>query len=70
MLPFLMVTGVFFIYPLIQAAILAFYQTNGPTARVYVGLENVRFILHDPDFYTALRNTSIFAVASVALQLP
>lgn len=70
LLPFLIVTGVFFIYPLIQAAILAFYQTNGPTARVYVGLENFRFILHDPDFYTALRNTTIFAVASVALQLP
>ena len=34
------------------------------------GLSNFLFILRDSEFYTALRNTTVFAVFSVFLQLP
>ena len=70
LLPFVLVTSVFFIYPLIEAGILAFFETNGPTSRIYVGLDNFKFVLQDPDFWTAMRNTTIFAIASIAIQLP
>ncbi|HMB95122.1 MAG TPA: sugar ABC transporter permease, partial [Tepidisphaeraceae bacterium] len=70
LLPYFLVTAVFFIYPLIYATILAFYQTNGAKSRVYVGLDNFRFILHDTDFRRALWNTTVFAVCSICLQLP
>ena len=68
--PYVLVTLVFTIYPLINAAVLAFYQTNGPASRVFVGLDNFRFIFGDPMFYRALQNTSVFALCSVFLQLP
>lgn len=70
LLPYLLVTAVFFLYPLIYATILAFFQTAGPTRRQFVGLENFTFVLADPDFHRALFNTCIFAIASICLQLP
>jgi len=70
LIPYLLVVSVFFLYPFIQAVILAFFQTNGPRSRVFVGLSNFAFILTDTDFHTALRNTTIFAFFSIFLQLP
>ncbi len=68
--PYFLVTCVFFLYPLFYATILSFYQTNGPSTRVWVGLDNFRFILGDGDFHRALWNTSYFAFFSICLQLP
>ncbi len=68
--PYLLLTSVFLVYPLIKAAILAFYQTNGPASEAFVGLGNFKFLFSDPVFYKALRNTTVFAIASVFLQLP
>jgi ABC-type sugar transport system permease subunit len=68
--PYIAVTCVFTLYPLAHAAVLAFYQTNGPASRAFVGLGNFRFLLSDPIFYRALLNTSVFALCSVFIQLP
>jgi ABC-type sugar transport system permease subunit len=68
--PYLLLTSVFFLYPFVNALVLTFYQTNGPKSRVFVGLGNFKFLLSDPTFHTALANTTVFAVASVCLQLP
>ncbi|MBC8133003.1 MAG: sugar ABC transporter permease, partial [Deltaproteobacteria bacterium] len=63
-------TAIFFLLPLVNAVVLAFYQTNGPRSRVFVGLDNFRFLLSDAMFYQALWNTTVFAVSSLFLQLP
>ena len=68
--PFFVLTAVFTLYPLVNAAILAFYQTNGPATKAFVGLSNFEYVLSDPLFYKALANTSIYAFFSVFLQLP
>ncbi|MFP4379632.1 MAG: carbohydrate ABC transporter permease [Candidatus Sumerlaeia bacterium] len=68
--PFFIITCAFFIYPFINAVILAFYQTNGPKSRIFVGFENFKFILSDAIFHKALANTAIYAFFSVFLQLP
>jgi ABC-type sugar transport system permease subunit len=68
--PYLLLTSVFFLYPFANALTLTFYQTNGPKSRVFVGLGNFKYLLNDPTFHTALANTTVFAVASVCLQLP
>jgi ABC-type sugar transport system permease subunit len=70
LLPYLLVTACFTLYPLVNAALLAFQQTNGPAARAFVGIDNFRFLLNDPLFYRALRNTTVFALCSVLIQLP
>jgi ABC-type sugar transport system permease subunit len=70
LLPYFLVTAVFFVYPVAYATVLAFYQTNGPTSRAFVGFDNFAFVLRDPDFHTALWNTAVYALFSVFLQLP
>jgi ABC-type sugar transport system permease subunit len=68
--PYLFTTLVFFLYPLGYATVLAFYQTNGPSSRAFVGIDNFRYVLTDPDFHRALWTTTAFAVCSIAIQLP
>ena len=68
--PYLVLTLIFFIYPFIYAIILAFYQTNCPKSWNFVGLENFVFVLADGDFHIAVWNTTVFALASVLVQLP
>src|ERR1019366_9369550 len=70
LLPYILATSVFFLYPLIYATVLAFYQTNRPSRKAFVGWSNFAFVLKDPDFHKALWNTSIFAAFSICLQLP
>jgi ABC-type sugar transport system permease subunit len=68
--PYLAVTLVFMLYPLVNAGILAFHQTNGPASKVFVGFENFGYLAHDALFHKALKNTTVFAVCSVLIQLP
>jgi len=68
--PSLALACVFFLYPLFNATALSFYQTNGAKTRVFVGLSNFAFVLTDPDFHTAVRNTTVYALFSIFLQLP
>jgi ABC-type sugar transport system permease subunit len=68
--PFIILFAVFMAYPLVQSIWMAFHITNGPRSSVFVGLGNFRFLIEDPDFWTALKNTAVFALFSVFLQLP
>lgn len=68
--PFLAVFGVFVVYPLVMSLQLAFQQTYGPGTARWVGLDNFRFLASDPLFWTALRNTAVFTLAGVCIQLP
>ena len=70
LLPYFLVTVVFFLYPLFYASVLSFYQTDGPGRRAFVGLSNFRFVLGDPDFHKALKNTTVFTLCSILVQLP
>src|SRR5215210_5393320 len=70
LLPYFLITAVFFLYPLVYATVLAFYQTDGPARKVFVGVDNFRFVLFDTDFHRALWNTSLFTVCSILVQLP
>lgn len=68
--PFVLTFGVFIVIPLIQSITLSLHQTFGPGHTIFVGLENFRNLFADPDFWIATRNTAIFTVASVCIQLP
>jgi ABC-type sugar transport system permease subunit len=68
--PFLLTIAVFLAWPLIQSVLLSMQQTYGPRTSRWIGFENFTFLLGDPLFWKALRNTVIFACGSVFLQLP
>jgi ABC-type sugar transport system permease subunit len=58
------------LYPIVKSMALSFYATSGPKDAAYVGLGNYTFLFHDPDFKTACKNTLIYTLWSVFLQLP
>jgi len=68
--PYAVFASIYFLYPFLSSVGLAFYQTNGPRSRVFVGLENFAYLAGDDLFYSALINTTLFACASVLVQLP
>jgi ABC-type sugar transport system permease subunit len=68
--PFIALFLVFGIYPIVRSLSLSFYASAGPPANVWVGLGNYAFLLTDPDFWTAVKNTLVYAAGSVFLQLP
>jgi ABC-type sugar transport system permease subunit len=70
MAPFVIIFSTFMVYPLLQSVVLATQQTFGPSTTVFVGLKNFRDLFADRLFWVAMRNTFVFAAASVVLQLP
>lgn len=68
--PFVLVFGVFVVWPLGQSVALSARQMFGPSASVYIGLDNFRFLLRDPLFHKAVGNTLVFTAGSVFVQLP
>jgi ABC-type sugar transport system permease subunit len=68
--PFLVLFATFTLWPLIQSLVLAFSQTFGPKSSTFVGFDNFVFLLRDPLFWQALRNTIVYTAGSVFIQLP
>ena len=68
--PFLLAFAVFTVYPLFQSIYLITQQTFGPSTSRFVGLDNLAFLMRDPQFWTAMFNTAVFAAGSVLIQLP
>lgn len=57
---------VFIVGPFIYAIGLSLYSWDLLTPKTFIGLDNFREMWHDPLLYKALRNTFVFAFASVA----
>lgn len=68
--PFLALFGVFVLYPLTTSVVLSTQQTFGPGTAVPVGAGNFKELAKDPLFWTSLRNTVVFTLGSVFIQLP
>ncbi|GAB4316330.1 MAG: sugar ABC transporter permease [Candidatus Sumerlaeia bacterium] len=77
LLPTLLILAVFNFYPMIQAFVLSLfdYSLIG-NRREFIGLGNFRRLVHDPQFWLALRNSLLYllvvpviVVLSVALAL-
>lgn len=68
--PFVLVFCVFTLYPLLQSVRLSTMQTFGPRSETFVGARNFQYLLGDPLFWKAVRNTCVFAAGSLFVQLP
>ena len=57
--PFFVMFTIFGLIPVIYSIYIAFYQWDplDPSAQVFVGLDNFRFLLDDDNFWNAVRNT-------------
>jgi len=68
--PFLVCFALFTVYPLVQSVVLSMQTTFGPGATKFVGLSNYRGLMHDPLFWIALKNTAVYTLGSLFIQLP
>jgi len=68
--PFVILFGVFMLYPLARSLSLSFYQTYGPNYSKFVGLGNYRFLMQDKVFWLAVLNTTLYTVGFLIIQIP
>ena len=69
LLPALIFLAVFMVYPLIDVFIYSFEENYTSVSQTYtgVGLKNYSYVLHDPYFLQALKNTFILVMITVPL---
>lgn len=69
LLPAILFLGVFLVYPLIDVLIYSFEEGYNFASQTYsgVGTYNYSYVLHDPYFLQALKNTFILVVITVPL---
>jgi raffinose/stachyose/melibiose transport system permease protein len=71
LIPGVMMTLLFVIYPMVQAIHYSLYKWNGLSQLTdYVGLKNFQTLFHDPTFIKAIENNILFAILSIVIQLP
>jgi len=69
-LPALVLLLVFVYYPIVDNLRLSLFSWNAfSVAPTFVGLDNYRTAFHDPIFWTALRNNTVFAIVSLVCQV-
>lgn len=69
LLPAFLFLGVFMIYPLIDVFVYSFEEGYNSTSQTFsgTGLFNYSYVLHDPYFLQAVKNTLILVVITVPL---
>jgi len=69
LLPALLFLGVFMVYPLIDVFVYSFEEGYNSASQTYhgVGLFNYSYVLHDPYFLQAVRNTFVLVLITVPL---
>lgn len=69
LLPFVVVAGLFVVYPAAESVRLAFYSKLPFRPRLtFVGLDNFRYLLEDPVFWAAARQAVVWTLSSTVLQ--
>ncbi|MFJ6940289.1 carbohydrate ABC transporter permease [Streptomyces sp. NPDC101132] len=67
-LPALLLFAVFKLYPIGRSFLLSLYRSTGGTER-FAGAANYTRLLHDPLFWTALKNTALILAVQVPVML-
>lgn len=69
LLPAILFLGFFMVYPLIDVCIYSFEEGYNSASQTYfgVGLYNYSYVLHDPYFLQAVKNTFILVAVTVPL---
>jgi multiple sugar transport system permease protein len=67
LLPAILFLGVFLVYPLIDVFIYSFEEGYNSASQTYfgIGLYNYSYVLHDPYFLQAIKNTLILVLITV-----
>lgn len=69
-LPFFLIYGTFFLYPVLSSFILSFYRSVGLGSRTFIGVANYVELANDPRYLKALANTTVYTLSSVFILSP
>lgn len=68
--PTMVIFGVFVLFPVVFSFFLSFQQWNMfSSATTYVGLDNYRQIMRNPEFWMVLKNTFVYTLGTVPLNM-
>lgn len=69
LLPAILFLGVFMVYPLIDVFVYSFEEGYNSASQTYwgIGLYNYSYVLHDPYFLQAVKNTFLLVIITVPL---
>lgn len=69
LLPAILFLGVFMVYPLVDVFIYSFEEGYNSASQTYfgIGLYNYSYVLHDPYFLQAVKNTFILVIFTVPI---
>ncbi len=69
LLPAILFLGVYMIYPLIDVFVYSFEESYNSASQTFfgIGLYNYSYVLHDPYFLQALKNTFLLVIITVPL---
>jgi raffinose/stachyose/melibiose transport system permease protein len=70
LLPALLFYTVFVLYPIVRSFFYGFYDWNGLSQPVYIGLKNFKEILSDEVFWLSFKNNIFIVIASIFGQIP
>jgi ABC-type sugar transport system permease subunit len=70
LLPFFLIYLVFLVYPVLAAFRLSFYESSGFGGDTFTGLDNYARLVQDTRYLEALKNTTLYALASVFILSP
>lgn len=70
LLPFLLVFGLFLLYPLVGSVAMSVQAYAGPESATYVGSAQYRFVLGDVFFWVAVANTVGYTLLFLLIQIP
>ena len=68
--PALFIYSLYVIYPILTTLNYSFFEWNGVSDKVFIGLDNYIRMVNDPIFWTSLKNNMWVVLASVFVQMP
>lgn len=63
-LPAVILFTFFAVYPFLEGVKLGFYRWDGLSPMTFIGMENYSNILHDEQYWSAIKNTFLYAVVT------
>ncbi|UCZ53839.1 sugar ABC transporter permease [Bacillus shivajii] len=67
--PFFILFAIFGLFPMIFSFYLSFFRWDGLNPMVFNGFKNFEFILNDPEFFSAIKNTFIIGILGTLPQI-
>jgi len=68
--PFFILFTAFFLFPSLAALVLSFFKWNGVSTPEWIALRNFERLFEDSNFWQAVSNTVVYAVASLFIVVP